>query len=116
MQASLKRGYMGIKQVALRSKQRIPVSPELVDLLDRNVTATYYYTQLLYYDRYDRKDAEGWFDKNSSEIDNDIRLNRRQQEHSRKILEGKGWIETRSIRGGRKPTIMFRVLIHHSAP
>ena len=107
---------MGRKQVTLQSKQRVPVSPEMVDLLDRNVTAAYYYTQLLYYDRYDRKNSDGWFHKNSSEFDNDIRLNRRQQEHSRKILEELGWIETRSIRGGRKPTVMFRILVHYSAP
>lgn len=107
---------MGRKQVALQTKQRVPVSPEIVCKLKSNVTAAYYYTQLLYYDRYDDKDAEGWFDKNSRELEDDIGLNRRQQEHSRKILEELGWIETRSIRGGLRPTVMFRVLIHYHTP
>lgn len=107
---------MGRKQVALRTKQRVPVSPEIVSRLGSNVTAAYYYTQLLYYDRYDDKDKDGWFDKNSRELESDIGLNRRQQEHSRKILEELEWIETRSIRGGLKPTVMFRVLIHYHAP
>jgi hypothetical protein len=107
---------MGSKQVALQTKQRVPVSPEIVCKLGSNVSAAYYYTQLLYYDRYDHKDAEGWFDKNTREIEDDIGLGRRQQEHSRKILESKGWIETRSIRGGLKPTTMFRVLIRYDSP
>jgi hypothetical protein len=107
---------MGKKHVPLLTKQRVPVSPEIVLKLGSNVTAAYFYTQLLYYDLYDDKDPAGWFDKNSRQVEQDIKLNRRQQEHSRKILEELGWIETRSIRGGLRPTIMYRVLVHHQAP
>lgn len=107
---------MGRKRVALQTKQSVPVSPEIVCKLKSNVTAAYYYRQLLYYDLYDDKDHDGWFDKNSKEIEADIGLNRRQQEHSRKILEEKGWIETRSIRGGLKPTVLFRVLVDYHKP
>ena len=107
---------MGRKRVALQTKQRVPVSPEIVCKLGTNVTAAYYYTQLLYYDQYDKKDSDGWFDKNSREIESDIGLNRRQQEHSRKILETEGWIETRSVRGGLKPTVMFRIAIDYHKP
>ena len=107
---------MGSKQVTLQTKQRVPVSPEIVCKLGSNVSASYYYTQLLYYDRYDRKDVEGWFNKNTREIEDDIGLGRRQQEHSRKMLESKGWIETCSIRGGLRPTMRFRVLIRFDSP
>jgi hypothetical protein len=107
---------MGRKRVKLQSKQRIPVSPEMVRMLRSNVTAAYYYTQLLYYDRYETTDTDGWFDRNTREIENDTALGRDQQRHSRKILEELGWIETRSIRGGLRPTVMFRVLIHYEAP
>ena len=106
---------MGRNQVALQTKQRVPVSPEIVRRLGGNVAAAYYYTQLLYYDAYGDK-QDGWFDRNSKEIESDIGLGRRQQEHSRKILEEAGWIETESIRGGVKPTVMFRVLIHYKSP
>lgn len=107
---------MGKTQVPLQSKQRVPVSPEVVLKLRANVTAAYFYTQLLYYDAYADKDSEGWFNKNSRELEHDIGLNRRQQEYSRRLLEQLGWIETQSIRGGRKPTVKFRVLIHYIAP
>ncbi len=105
---------MGSKQVALRSKQCVPVSPEIVCMLGNNVAAAYFYTQLLYYDRYGQKDSHGWFDKNSREVESDIGLGRRQQEHSRKILEQKGLIETRSIRGGPKPTVKYRILVRYT--
>lgn len=107
---------MGRNQVPLHSKQRVPISPEIVAKLSSNVTAAYFYTQLLYYDRYNNKDTDGYFDKNSREIENDIGLNRRQQEHSRKLLIELGWIKTRSIRGGLKPTILYRVLVHYVSP
>jgi hypothetical protein len=107
---------MGRNQVSLQTKQRVPISPEIVCKLGTNVTAAYYYTQLLYYDRYSDKNSDGWFDRNSREIEADIGLNRRQQEHSRKKLEELGWIETQSVRGGLKPTMMFRVLIHYKSP
>lgn len=107
---------MGSKQVALQSKQRVPVSPEIVCKLGGNISAAYYYTQLLYYDQYGAKDSHGWFDKNTREIEDDIGIGRRQQEHSRKKLVELGWIETQSIRGGLRPTTMFRVLIHYHSP
>ncbi len=106
---------MGSKQVRLQSKQRVPVSPEIVCMLGSNVSAAYFYTQLLYYDRYDQKDTEGWFGKTTPEVEADIGLGRRQQEHSRKILEQEGLIETRSIRGGRRPMVLFRVLIRYDS-
>lgn len=95
-----------------RDAQRVPVSPEIVCLLKANVTAAYYYAQLLYYAKYEQ-DADGWFSKNTREIKDDIGLNRHQQQYSREILEKKGWIETRSITGGAKPTVMFRVLVDY---
>ena len=107
---------MGRNQVALQTKQRVPVSPEIVRRLSGNVSAAYYNTQLLYYDRYNDKTDDGWFDRNSKEIEDDIGLGRRQQEHSRKVLEELGWIETESVRGGMKPTVLFRVLVHYKSP
>lgn len=107
---------MGSKRVALQTKQRVPVSPEVVRRLGGNISAAYYYTQLLYYEQWDPKDSDGWFDKNTREIEDDIGIGRRQQEHSRKKLEELGWIETQSVRGGLKPTMLFRVLIHYHTP
>ena len=101
---------MGKERVKLQSKQRIPVSPETVRYLGGDPSAALYYRQLQYYDQYAKKDPHGWFDKNSSEVENDTGLNRRRQISAREKLEKIGWIETQSIQGGLKPTCMFRIL------
>lgn len=99
---------MGNERIALHSRQRVPVAPEIVKRL--NLVAAYYFAQLVYYDRHEVKDAGGWFDKNSREIYDDIGIGRRQQEHSRKLLVEHGLIETKAIRGGLKPTVRFRII------
>lgn len=106
--SKLSEGIMGNQRIALQSKQRVPVAPEMVRQL--NLVAAYYYAQLIYYDRHATKDTSGWFDKNSREIYDDIGLGRRQQEHSRKLLVEKGLIETEAIRGGLRPTVRFRII------
>lgn len=107
---------MGREMVKLHSKQAIPVSPEIVRKLSGNVTAAYFYQQLQFYDRYEPKNGNGWFVKDSTDIENDTGLNRYKQRRIRELLEEGGMIETRSIRGGKRPAIMFRILIDFSKP
>lgn len=98
------------KNSTLVSSQRVPVSPDIVRRLDNNVSAAYYYAQLLYYDQYEEK-TDGWFAKSSREIEHDLGIGRRRQEHSRKLLERVGWIKTTPVRGGKRPLVLFRILI-----
>lgn len=107
---------MGKERIALQNRQRIPVSPEIVRKLKGNVAAAFYYQQLLYYDQYENKDSDGWFHKNTREIEDDICIGRRQQEHSRQLLASIGWIEIQAVRGGTKPTMLFRVLVDYHNP
>lgn len=100
---------MGKERIKLLSKQRIPVSPEIIRRLSGDPSAALYYRQLQYYDKYSEKD-DGWFDRSSPEIENDTGLNRRRQMSARVKLEKIGWIETQSIQGGLKPTCMFRII------
>jgi hypothetical protein len=101
---------MGRERVRLRSKQAIPVSPEVVRMLDGNVQAGYFYAQLQFYERH-HADTDGWITKDSTELENDTGLSRYQQRRIREILEKKGIIETEPIRGGLRPAIRFRIVI-----
>lgn len=100
---------MGKQRIKLLSKQRVPISPEIVRKLGGDPVAAFYYRQLQYYEKYG-SDTSGWFSKNSKEVENDTGLNRRRQENSRSKLENIGWIETRTERGGLKPTCFFRII------
>ncbi len=103
---------MGREQVKLHSKQAVPVSPELVRLLNGNVASAYFYRQLQFYANL----QDGWFEKSSTDLERDLGISRYQQRRIRESLEKMGIIETQSIRGGTKPAIRFRILINYCRP
>ena len=99
------------REIMSISSQRVPISPDIVRRLGNNVSAAYYYSQLLYYNHYGKKDIGGWFNKSSKEVEDDLGIGRRQQEHSRSLLEERGWIKTTTTRGGIRPGTKFLILV-----
>lgn len=97
------------ERVKLQSRQKIPVSPEIVRTLDGNVAAAFFYAQIQFYARTDP--GPDWIFKDSTEIEHDTGLNRDKQRYIRRALVDKGLIEIVAQRGGRKPRIGFRVIV-----
>lgn len=104
---------MGKQRIELKTKQRIAVSPEVIRMLGGDPASAVYYRQLQYYDQYAAKNIDGWFAKNTVEMEAATGMNRRRQDTCRENLVRLGLIEIRTSRGGRKPTCFFRVLVDY---
>lgn len=90
--------------IILKSKQAIPVYPEVVRLLEGDIVTAYYYAQLLYYSRYAKSE---YFAKSKTDIEHDTALTRFQQDRARAKLVRLGWIDLRV--GQRTETLHFRI-------
>jgi hypothetical protein len=98
-----------MKDIVLKSRQVIPVHPEIVRLLDGDHTCAIYLEQMLFYDKNEPKDEDGYFPKSKATILRDTALTRYQQDRARARLEQMEWLTVTVEQHNGSQTVYYKL-------